>query len=162
MEDLSKLLPLLLKQMDDNEPLREAVVFATWRRIAGEGLREHTAPVRLYQKHLVIAVTSERWEKYLRDLSGQMIFRLDAALGQPAVSYIEFRVDEDAVLESRRNRGVTGVDADEFRELALEKITPQMRSQADAIKDDLLRYEFLLAAGSCLARKETLTARGRE
>jgi hypothetical protein len=45
---------------------------------------------------------------------------------------------------------------EELREIALDKITPKLRHAADAIKDDNLRYQFLLAAGSCLARKEKL------
>ena len=49
MNELFRALPALLKQMEDNEPLREAVIFAAWRKIAGEGLREKAVPFRLYQ-----------------------------------------------------------------------------------------------------------------
>ena len=45
---------------------------------------------------------------------------------------------------------------EELEEIALEEVTPKMRRAADAIKDDNLRYQFLLAAGSCLARKKKL------
>jgi hypothetical protein len=31
-----------------------------------------------------------------------------------------------------------------------------MRHAADSIKDENLRYQFLLAAGSCLARKKNM------
>ncbi len=40
MDELFQTLPALLKEMSDNEPLREAVVFAAWRRASGEGLLE--------------------------------------------------------------------------------------------------------------------------
>ena len=83
-EDLFRALPALLKEFDDNESLREAVVFAAWRQIAGESLREHAVPLRLYQKHLIVAVMSETWKKHLEHLSGQMIFKFNSALGTAA------------------------------------------------------------------------------
>jgi hypothetical protein len=41
-------------------------------------------------------------------------------------------------------------------EEVLNEITPKIRRSADAIKDDNLRYQFLLAAGSCLARRKKM------
>ena len=101
MEDLVRALPALLKEFEENETVREAVVFAVWRRAAGESLRGHAVPVRLFQKHLIVAVTSETWKKHLEHLSGQMIFKLNSALKQAAVTFIEFRVDEETVLQER-------------------------------------------------------------
>jgi Protein of unknown function (DUF721). len=156
MEDLFRALPALLRQMEDNETLRQAVVFAAWRRIAGEGLREHAVPIRLYQKHLIVAVMSETWKKHLEHLSGQMIFKLNSALEQPLVTFIEFRVDEETVRRERAKLNARRFDSEREREIALEHVTPKMRQAADAIKDENLRYQFLLAAGSCLARKKNL------
>jgi hypothetical protein len=48
------------------------------------------------------------------------------------------------------------MDVEELREIALEQVTPNLRIAADAIKDDNLRYQFLLAAGSALAQKKRL------
>jgi hypothetical protein len=156
MEDLVRALPALLKEFDENETVREAVVFAVWRRVAGESLREHAIPIRLFQKHLIIAVASDTWKKHLEHLSGQMIFKLNSALKQATVTFIEFRVDEETILQERaRNKKSTLSDA-ELEEIALEEVTPNLRVSADAIKDDNLRYQFLLAAGSCLARKKKL------
>ena len=45
---------------------------------------------------------------------------------------------------------------EEAEEIALDEVSPKLRNSADAIKDDNLRYQFLLAAGSCLARKKIL------
>ena len=156
MNDLFRALPALLKQFDENEALREAVTFAAWRRIAGETLRPHAVPLRLFQKHLIIAVSSETWKKHLEHLSGQMIFKLNSALGRAVVTFIEFRVDERAVAEERAKNRTSELSAEELEEIALEEVTPKMRRAADAIKDDNLRYQFLLAAGSCLARKKNL------
>lgn len=156
MEDLFRALPALLKEFDENETLREAVVFAAWRRAAGQSLVEHAAPFRLYQKHLVIAVASEMWKRHLESLSGQMIFKLNSLLKQAAVTFIEFRVDEKTLLESKSKNQKTSLSVLEQEEIALEEVTPKMRASADAIEDDNLRYQFLLAAGSCLARKKRL------
>jgi Dna[CI] antecedent, DciA len=156
MEDLVRALPALLKEFDENETVREAVVFAIWRRVAGESLRGHAVPLRLFQKHLIIAVTSETWKKHLEHLSGQMIFKLNSALKQAAVTFIEFRVDEETVLQERAKNKKPEMSDEEFEEIALEEVTPKLRHSADAIKDDNLRYQFLLAAGGCLARKKRL------
>ena len=159
MEDLVRALPALLKEFDENEAVREAVVFAVWRKVAGESLSGHAIPLRLFQKHLIIAVAGDTWKKHLEHLSGQMIFKLNSALQQAAVTFIEFRVDEETILQERaKNKKPTLSDA-ELEEIALEEVTPNLRHSADAIKDDNLRYQFLLAAGSCLARKKKLVNR---
>jgi hypothetical protein len=156
MNELFRALPALLRKMDDNESLRQAVVFVAWRRIAGEGLREHAVPLRLYQKHLIVAVMSETWKKHLEHLSGQMIFKLNSTLEQPLVTFIEFRVDEETVKHERDKYQKEKIDEEEQRQIALEQVTPKMRRAADSIKDENLRYQFLLAAGSCLARKKNM------
>ena len=156
MNELFRALPALLKEFDDNETVREAVAFAAWRKIAGESLRQHAVPFQLNQKRLTIAVKSETWRKHLEHLSGQMIFKLNSALGQAVVTFIEFRVDEAAVEKENYKETKQTLSDEELEEIALEEVTPQMRRAADAIKDDNLRYQFLLAAGSCLARKKKL------
>lgn len=104
MNELFSALPALLEKFDENEAIREAVVFAVWRKIAGENLRPHAVPFRLFQKQLVIAVGDERWKKELEKLSGQMLFKLNSALKQAAVTFIEFRIDEEFVLIERAKR----------------------------------------------------------
>ena len=156
MNELFRALPALLKEFDDNETVREAVTFAAWRRIAGESLRQHAVPYRLEQKRLTVAVKSETWRKHLEHLSGQMIFKINSVLGQAMVTFIEFRVDEAAVERENFKGEKPTLSDEELEEIALEEVTPKMRRKADAIKDDNLRYQFLLAAGSCLARKKKL------
>lgn len=156
MEDLFRSLPKLLKEMPESGEVREAVVFAAWRKIAGESLQSHAVAFRLYNKHLMVAVTSETWKKHLEFLSGQMIFKINSVLGQTVVTFIEFRVDEETVLQERRQTEQLTLTDDELREIALEEVTPKLRGAADAIEDDNLRYQFLLAAGSALAYKRKL------
>ena len=156
MEALFRALPKLLKEFEDTVEVREAVVFAAWRRIAGESLSEHTVPFRLFNKHLIIAVADKMWKRHLETLSGQMIFKLNSALGQAIVTFIEFRVDEETLETERAKHRKIQLTDEELREIALEEVTPKLRHAADAIKDDNLRYQFLLAAGSCLARKKKM------
>ena len=155
MNELFRALPALLKEFDDNETVREAVAFAAWRKIAGDALRDHAVPAHLFKKHLVIAVSSETWRKHLEHLAGQMIFKINSKLGSAVVTFIEFRVDETAV-KSERAKYRKNTQAEIPTETALGEVTPKMRHSADAIKDDNLRYQFLLAAGSCLARKKKM------
>lgn len=156
MEDLFRALPKLLREFDDTQEIREAVALAAWRKVAGESLCEHAVPFRLFNKHLIVAVADETWKKHLEYLSGQMIFKLNSALGQAVVTFIEFRVDEETVLAERAKNKKPTLSPEQFEEIALEEVTPKLRGAADAIKDDNLRYQFLLAAGSCLARKKKL------
>ncbi len=159
MNELFRALPKLLKEFDDNEELREAVVFAAWRRIAGEALRKHTVPFRLYKKHLIVAVRDKMWKRHLETLSGQMIFKLNSVLGQAVVTFIEFRIDEATLASENVKDSKPLMSDEELKEIALDKVTPKLRHSADSIKDDNLRYQFLLAAGSCLARKEKLKSK---
>ncbi len=156
MEALFRALPKLLKEFEDTEEVREAVVFAAWRTIAGESLSEHTVPFRLFNKHLIVAVADKMWKRHLETLSGQMIFKLNSTLGQAIVTFIEFRVDEETLRAERIKHHKTQMTDEQQREIALEEVTPKLRRSADAIKDDNLRYQFLLAAGSCLARKKNM------
>lgn len=156
MDELFKLLPNLLNEHEDNPKVREAVIFAAWRKIAGKSLCDHAVPLNLNQKHLTVAVATERWEKYLKDLSGQMIFKINSVLRKAAVTFIDFRVNEEFVQAEREKRRGKTFDENELRKLALNQVTTKLRTKADAIKDDNLRDIFLLAAGSCLARKEKM------
>ncbi len=158
MKELFRLLPKLLSEHEDNETVREAVVFAVWRNVVGESLRENTVPFRLYKKQLIVAVADERWKHHLESMSGQMIFKLNSALRAPEVTFIEFRVDEKTCAEARKEKKPT-ISEDEMWEIALENISPKLRRSANAIKDENLRYQFLLAAGGCLARKKKMQSK---
>jgi hypothetical protein len=154
MEEMLSALPALLEEFDDNETVREAVVFAVWRRIAGENLRGNAVPFRLFQKQLIVAVGSDTWKKNLEDLSGQMIFKLNSMLKQAVVTFIEFRVDEEFVLKERAKNQKTALSATDMEEAAMKEITGKLKNSAKAIRDASLRKQFLLAAGNCLLRKK--------
>jgi hypothetical protein len=159
VNELFRALPALLSQFEDNEILREAVVFAAWRKAAGESLRRHAVPVRLYEKQLIVAVGSDTWKKHLTELSGQMIFRINSVLGRALVTFIEYRVDERTVRDARGTDAAEERSEAELIEDALCEVNPKMREAAAAIKDENLRLQFLLAAGSCLSRRNRIEDR---
>ncbi|HVF29317.1 MAG TPA: DUF721 domain-containing protein [Pyrinomonadaceae bacterium] len=150
MLDLFRTLPGLMADIEGAEVVREALVFAAWRRTAGEALSSHTAPVKLVDSTLTVAVASLTWQRHLQDLGGQMLFKLNSTLGAPIVSYIQLDIDEAAVL---RERGPRTVIEGEARKLAEQEITPEMATAAEQIEDEELRRQFLAAAGNCLVRR---------
>jgi hypothetical protein len=159
MNEFFRILPALLKEFEDNLDVREVVIFAAWRKIAGEMLREQAVPVELNKNRLVVAVGGKMWKDHLEALSGQMIFKLNSSLGSAAVTFIEFRVDEKTVEAERAKSRASKMDPEESARLALGEITPKLRDSARAIKDEDMREQFLLAAGRCLARKKILAER---
>ena len=155
MLDLFRTLPGLIKEIDNSDELRTALVFAAWRRIAGDGLAEHAVPARLEGSTLFIAVANLMWQRQLKDLAGQMLFKLNAAVSSPVVSYIEFEIDEDRVREASRSQ----VDEEAFQREAQRAITPDLVDAAAKIEDEELRKQFLLAAVSCLVRRDQMRSR---
>ena len=155
MQDLFRTLPKLLREFDDSEEVREAVIFAAWRRVAGKSLCEHSVPYSLIDKHLIVAVKDKMWKRHLeKELAGQMIFKLNSILGRAEVTFIEFRIDEEAISKQARAARNLNISDEEIAEFALDEVSPKLRHRASKIKDDELRYQFLLAAGSCLAKKK--------
>ncbi len=152
MQELFRSIPQVFKDFQDNEAANAAIVFAAWRRISGETLGNHAVPVRFDKKKLVIAVSSDTWRKQVADLSSQMIFRLNAALGMSLVTLIEFRVDAKAVKGKRLETCESESSDKEYNEIAMKAVTKNIRLAAEAITDKNFRYQFLLAAGSSLIR----------
>lgn len=153
MLDIFRTLPGILDNLEGAEMIREAVVFAAWRRIAGEALAEHAVPLRLEDGRLFVAVSNVMWQRHLKDLCGQMVFKLNAALGAPTVTFIELQINDKAVQE-QRSTFVTESDPD-FQLAAEKEISPELARAAEAIGDQELRRQFLLAAGNCLVRRRT-------
>src|ERR1044071_8530549 len=152
MEDLFQSLPKLLRAAGESEEVLEAASFVAWRRVAGEALRGCAVPIRLYNRRLIVSVPDSTWRKQLEQVSPQLVFRLNSLLGQPVVTYVEFRVDPQTVREERRRLRRHEDERLRAEEAALER-AHELDEAAHAIHDDELRRRFLLAAGSCLNRK---------
>ena len=146
MNEFFAALPALLKQMPDSPEMRRAVVFAAWRRAAGRQLRDHATATDLADDRLTVAVADKVWQRQLASLAGEFIYKINSSLGQQMVTYVEFVVDPDR-FERVPNTAVETGDA-------APHLTDELRRQADAIRDDRLREEFLRAAGTTLARNE--------
>jgi hypothetical protein len=153
MDDLLRVLPKFLRAAGETEEILEAAAMIAWRRIAGEGLRGQAVPFRLYRKTLIVAVADTTWQKQLEQVSGQLLFRLNSLLGQAVVTYIEFRVDP-ATVSAERAKWTQEIDLEAQEQRALQSATGQVSAAAEAITDEQLRRRFLLAAGSCIDRRE--------
>jgi hypothetical protein len=156
MQDIFRALPKVLREAGESEPLREPLVFAAWKRIAGENLERNAAPVRLDEKRLIVAVPDEIWKRHLEHLSGQMIFKLNSLLGEEIVTFIEFRVDAKHFSAGREAQEREAVERLNFDRRSREELTPRLREAAEKIEDPELRELFLQAAGNCLVRKKDL------
>lgn len=148
MDNLIKTLPKILQAAGDSPEVVEAACIAAWKHAAGDGLRDHAVPLRLYQKTLVIGVADTTWQKQLRSLSGQLLFRLNSILGQPLVTFIDFRVDPKAVASARGPQYAKRTS----REVDPATVSAELVSAAAEIKDKDLRRAFLGAAISCINR----------
>jgi predicted nucleic acid-binding Zn ribbon protein len=96
MEQLFGSLSAVVKGLEANPKKDEAIVFAAWRNCAGEMLSKRTKPLTFSEKRLVVAVEDKIWQRHLEHLSPQMLAKLNKALGEGTVTFIEFRVDKDA------------------------------------------------------------------
>lgn len=143
MQEIFRTLPRLLRELEADTELREAMIFAIWRRIAGSGLAEHAVPVRLEGPRLKVAVADRNWKRQLESLSGQMLFKLNAAVGTPSVSYIDFAIDPSVLVRTPKKPppDTEAIQAAAGQEIGLS---------AQGISDPDLRNAFLGAAAKCL------------
>jgi hypothetical protein len=148
MEAVFRTLGKVVSEFEEDERLRDSLVFSVWRQIAGQAIDQASEPLELEQKKLKIAVADENWQRHLTDLTPEMIFKLNSALKRSEVEFIQFVVDEKAVKRGAPENFVS--------EGQLAEIVPLLQSSAASIKDRDLRKTFLQAAASALARKEKM------
>ncbi|MFM9903363.1 MAG: DUF721 domain-containing protein [Pyrinomonadaceae bacterium] len=146
MEQLFGAIPDVLRGLGNNDGVEEAVVFAAWRRCAGDLLRTRTAPVEFFDNRLVVAVADETWRRHLEDLSPQMLYKLNACLGEGTVTFIEFRIGPKAI-KALRNESKSP------SKKTVAEVWPSLRAAAEAIADEGLRKQFLGAAAEYLAKQ---------
>ncbi|HET9532934.1 MAG TPA: DUF721 domain-containing protein [Blastocatellia bacterium] len=146
MTSLLLLLPQMLRHAGDSDEAREKAVFAAWAAAAGSQLRKVTAPVRLERKTLIIAVTDSTWRAQLKRISGQLVFRLNSLLGSPAVTGIDFVINQEIVEDSLP-------PPQQVTFTAPDQQASTLRETAARIPDPEMRATFLRAAGKCLDRR---------
>lgn len=148
MQSLLKMLPMMLRLAGENEEVRQQAVFTAWRAATGGRLDISCAPFRLYQRTLIVAIKDQMWKRQMEHEARGFIFKLNSLLGEPLVTYIEFRVDP-AFVEKAQAHADQAVHFHHSRELEAELTTA-----AAQIKNEELRAAFLHAAARCLERKE--------
>jgi len=150
MVDLSRLLPKLLKASGSNPELAEEIAKLAWTRAAGAGLRYHAVPFRLYRRTLIVSVADAIWQKQLRQMSTEFIFRINNLLGGSVVDEIEFRIDPAAV-----DRVRSLIPAPRSSRKETQAPIPELISAASFISDSDLRDRFIRAAENCIERRES-------
>jgi predicted nucleic acid-binding Zn ribbon protein len=150
MDKLIKTLPAILQASVASEEVAEAACIAAWKHAVGEGLISHAVPLQLQNKTLVIVVEDDIWKRQLEQIRSQLLFRLNAVLGQALVKSIELRIDPKMLSKVRRPEGTT----DRRREYLNDEVPAEVLSAAAGIKDVELRRAFLGAATSCIKRLE--------
>lgn len=150
MDVFFRTIPGLLESIDDSDEVRNAFIFAAWRRIAGGQIQERTAPVEFENKRLTIAVADKTWQRNLESLASQLLFKLNALIGKPLVSFIEFRIDPKAISD----RDVKVEHNAETDLSALKGLSPDIAKAASTIADPALRQTVMLAAANCLSREK--------
>ena len=149
MIDAALLLPKILAGAGENADLNEIAAKIAWRRVSGEGLRDHAVPTRLQEKVFVVSVADAVWQKQLQPMSAELVFRINKLLRRNVVERIEFRIDARAIgRAAAKHRSPSRVH---------EPLPATVVSSAAEIQDSELRERFMRAAENCIERRETLT-----
>ncbi len=151
MIDVARLLPKLLNAAGANPEMAEITTKIAWTRAAGDGLRRHAIPFRLFRKTLVVSVADIIWQKQMQSMSLELISRINKLLGREVVEDIEFRIDP-ATVEQVRSQNRPGP-----RDKVRRPIPDELISAAGEIADEDLRERFIRAAENCIARREART-----
>ncbi len=151
MERLFGAIPAVLSSLGHNAEIEEAMVFAAWKKCAGELLSERTAALQFFEDRLKVAVADETWRRHLEDLSPQMLVKLNHQLGQGTITFIEFVIDAGAV--KKNNEPEARKDKEGLKPVAID---PSLAKAAGSIADPSLREQFISTAASYLARQKKL------
>jgi len=150
MIDVARLLPKLLNATGTNPEMAEIAAKIAWTRAAGDGLRRHAIPFRLFRKTLVVSVADLIWQKQMQSMSPELISRINKLLGREVVEDIEFRIDPTTVEQVRASSQTRRGSQDKAR----EPVPDELISAASEIADEDLRERFIRAAENCIARRE--------
>ncbi|SRR5258706_10922517 len=148
MIDVARLLPKLLIATGGNPEMAEVAAKIAWTRAAGDGLRRHAIPFRLFRKTLVVSVADIIWQRQMQSMSSELISRINRLLDREVVEDIEFRIDP-ATVERVRSQNRPSP-----RDRVSEPIPDELISAAGEIADQDLRERFIRAAENCIARRE--------
>ena len=152
MIDAALLLPKILAGARESAELNEIAAKIAWRRVSGEGLRDHAVPTQLQEKVLVVSVGDAVWQKQLQPMSAELVFRINKLLRRNVIERIEFRIDPRAI-------GRVAAEHRSSSSRVREPLPSTVVTSAAGIQDSELRERFMRAAENCIERRETLTKR---
>ena len=144
MEELIKTLPSILRSIGDDPEVATAAAFTAWKRAAGDGLRQHAVPIALNEGVLVVAVADTVWQKQMRPMLKELIYKTNTVLGQSLVKQVDLIVDPKVVNPPRRTSN----------DRVLAEVPEEISSAANAIADLDLREKFVRAATDTLSRRQ--------
>jgi predicted nucleic acid-binding Zn ribbon protein len=146
MEGIAKLLPLMVKAGGGQEDVLEGACFAAWTIAVGGATARFSRPVSLSGKTLTVAASDAQWRKQLEALAGQILFKLNATLGQPTVTRIHVIVDAKFVKLQHPS-------APKPPKLKPAAVDPEIVAGANEIADPKLREQFLRTVARCVERQ---------
>jgi len=144
VEELIKTLPAILRSIGDDPDVATAATITAWKRAAGDGLRQHAVPVALNDGVLVVAVADAVWQKHMRPMLKELIYKTNTILGQQLVKQVDLIVDAKIV----NPRPAMSTDR------IANEVPAEIASAADAIDDAGLREKFIRAATDTLSRRQ--------
>ena len=81
-------LQALLSEWLENPEARRVVLERTWERAVGEAVAERCRPLIFEDGVLTVEVTDDAWKPQLETMSGELITKVNVALGKPWVRRI--------------------------------------------------------------------------
>lgn len=83
-------LQALLGEWMENPESRRVVMQRTWQRAVGDSVARRCRPLQLDDGVLTVEVTDSSWAPQLATMTGDLISKVNAALGKPWVRRIEW------------------------------------------------------------------------
>jgi len=92
MEQLFPSLAKVIAGLEPDHRGRRAIIFAAWRRAAGEAIAAKAEPIDLANDRLVIEVKDDTWLSHLQALAPQMLAKINKLVGEGTVKRIDFKL----------------------------------------------------------------------
>lgn len=151
MHELFETLRAMLKRMPDNADVRQAVIFAAWRRIAGRSVYVHAMPFAVEGKKLTVAVDNLTWHRQMVSLAPQYLMKISSVIGNNVIDLIDFQI----MPEMFSGQTTEFENSNDAADVALRELgSSELLNAAEKIGDEDLRKNFLLAAAGSLAYKK--------
>lgn len=140
MESLLHLLPEMIRQSGNNPEVREQAAFAAWKAATNYQLSKACVPVSFNEGHLVVGTRDKIWKAQLEKEASGWVYKVNSVIGMSLVSFIEFKVDRNAVSKAQPVSEASDTEAEEA------EIRDYLGPAADRISNPALREVFLRAA----------------